>query len=106
MSRRTLVAKAVAPCCMPVFNLTKEMLKVNISSTTNINPIRLDCALCCQPIFSNAEEIPNAEEIQGGGISKKRKTCQNKKSASNEQCTEDPELNDRILIDSCPGQGH
>jgi hypothetical protein len=101
MSRRTLVANAVAPCCMPVFNLTTEMLKVNISSTTNMNPITNSCAICMESILPNAE-----------GRSKIRKTSQ-KRDPPNEPAEEESKtmpvqepLTKRILIDSCPIQGH
>ena len=99
MSRRTLVANAAAPCCMPVFNLTTEMLKVNISSTTDINPIGENCAICGFPILCNPDGTENVDNAENG---KRKKT-------DGGECTRsvaNSVLHKRIFIDSCEHQAH
>jgi len=94
-----LVANAAAPCCMPVFNLTTEMLKVNISSTTDINPIGETCAICNFPILCNPDGTENADNAANG---KRKKTDGGECTRSEPNRT----LHKRIFIDSCEHQAH
>lgn len=82
-----------------MFNLTTEMLKVNISSTTDINPIGEKCAICGFPILCNPDGTENVDNAENG---KRKKT-------DGGECTRsvpNSVLHKRIFIDSCEHQAH